>query len=201
MPEELAQSAVALITYLLPGFVTAWIFYGFTSHPKPSQFERTVEAIIYTFLIQSTVPPIRWTMLKFGETIPLAPWTDAAEQSVTAVLAIALGVILAGTTNTDVMHLMVRRLKLTNRTSHPSEWFYVFSQNRTFVILHFKDGRRLYGWPKEWPTDPGKGQFYIMLPTWIAGENERIEAPELDGILVPATDIAWVEFIKKETSS
>jgi hypothetical protein len=65
-------------------------------------------------------------------------------------------------------------------------------------VLHLHDGRRLYGWPKEWPIKSDEGQFYIMLPAWIKEDNSQVDMAELDGILVSATDVRWVEFIRDE---
>lgn len=45
--DNLYKEMTPLLTFLLPGFVSASIFCGFTSHPKPSQFERTVEALVF----------------------------------------------------------------------------------------------------------------------------------------------------------
>lgn len=57
---ELAKDTVALFAYLLPGFVTAWVIYGLTSQTKPSQFERVVQALIFTFIIQASMPIVEW---------------------------------------------------------------------------------------------------------------------------------------------
>ena len=113
-------------------------------------------------------------------------------------LAMLLGTILAYFTNNDSIHKLLRKKGFTTRTSHPSEWFYVFSKKVTFTILHLKDGRRLYGWPKEWPIEPGKGQFYMMLPSWILDDGKQLDLPQLDGILIDAKDVRWVEFIREE---
>ncbi|MDP9620179.1 hypothetical protein [Stenotrophomonas geniculata] len=53
--DTLFNNATTLLTYLLPGFLAAWVFYGLTSHPKPPQFERTVEALVFTFAVQALV--------------------------------------------------------------------------------------------------------------------------------------------------
>jgi hypothetical protein len=165
MPDELAKDAVAVLAYLLPGFLAAWIFYGLTSHPKPSQFERVVQALIFTFLIHALIPIARWALELVGKYVALHSWDDSAEALTSVVLATLPGTVLAYFTNTDSAHKWLRDKGFTTRTSHPSEWFGVFSQKVTFVILHLNDGRRLYGWPKEWPTEPDKGHFYIMLPS------------------------------------
>ena len=41
---------VGVLTFLLPGFVAASIFYSLTSYPKPSPFDRVVQALIFTVI-------------------------------------------------------------------------------------------------------------------------------------------------------
>jgi uncharacterized membrane protein len=196
MPQELTKNFIILVTYLLPGFLAAWVFYGLTSHAKPSQFERVVQALIFTFIIQTLIPSCRWVLEQIGHLVAFRPWDSAAEGLTSLSLAIIFGAILAYFTNTDTVHKWLRKMGFTTRTSHPSEWYCVLSEKVTFVILHLQDGRRLYGWPKEWPVEPGKGQFYIMLPSWIKSDGTQIDLPQLDGVLVSAKDVRWVEFME-----
>lgn len=199
MSDSLPTDLIAAVVYLLPGFVAAWVFYGLTSHPKPSQFERTVQALILTFIVRALIEPIRWVCEFAGGLLGSGlPWTESSGHFASLVLALLIGGGLAYATNTDAVHSWLRKFRFTTRTSHPSEWFYVFSEKVRFVILHLKDGRRLYGWPKEWPIEPGAGQFYIMLPAWIKDDGEQIELNQLDGILIQASDVQWVEFLMEE---
>ena len=193
-----SDNFLAIVTFLLPGFLSAWIFYGLTSHPKPSQFERTVQALIFTFIVQILVTPLHWALVALGNIVVLRPWDPISEGFASLFLAILLGVVLAYFTNSDSFHRQLRKIGFTTRTSHPSEWYYVFSEKVYCVILHLKDGRRLYGYPKEWPVEPGKGQFYIMYPSWIPEEGEQIDLPQLDGILINTEDVQWVEFVKPD---
>ena len=193
-----SDNFLAIVTFLLPGFLTAWIFYGLTSHPKPSQFERTVEALIFTFIVQILVISLHWLFGTQGNTIVLRPYDSISGSVSSLLLAILFGIILAYFTNNDSFHKQLRKVGFTTRTSHPSEWYYVFSEKVTYVILHLKDGRRLYGWPKEWPVEPGQGQFYIMYPSWITDKAKQIDLPELDGILINTEDVQWVEFVKRD---
>lgn len=196
MSQELARNFILLITYLLPGFLAAWVFYGLTSHPKPSQFERVVQALIFTFIIQTLIPPCRWLLEQIGSVAPIRPWDSVAEGLASLLLAILFGALLAYMTNTDTVHKWLRGKGFTTRTSHPSEWYYVLSEKVMFVILHLHDGRRLYGWPKEWPVESDKGQFYIMLPSWIEENGDQIDLSPVDGVLISAKDVKWIEFIK-----
>ena len=46
---------VGILTFLLPGFVAAAIFYSLTSHPKPGAFERVVQALIFTMVVRAII--------------------------------------------------------------------------------------------------------------------------------------------------
>jgi hypothetical protein len=86
---------------------------------------------------------------------------------------------------------------LTKRTSYPSEWFSAFNQNPRFVYLTFADGRRIFGWPKEWPDAPGSGHFVLENAEWILPDNTRVALISIEKILIPASDINLVEFEKE----
>lgn len=195
MTDQLTKEFVLILTYLLPGFLAAWVSYGLTSHPKPSQFERVVQALIFTFIIQTVLVPCRWVLEHIGQGVGIRPWDKAAEGLTSLILAIVFGTTLAYFTNTDSVHKWLRKIGFTTRTSHPSEWYCILSEKVTFVVLHLCDGRRLYGWPKEWPVQPDKGEFYVMLPSWIQEDGSQIDLPQLDGILISAKDVRWVEFL------
>lgn len=201
MPQELASEFISVLKYLLPGLMAAWIFYGLTSHPKPSQFERVVQALIFTFIINSLVPITKAIFEWIGKTWSFGPWGSLSEIVSLLVFSVLLGIAIAHLTNKDSLYKFLRNKGFTTRTSHPSEWYCVLSEKQKFVILQLQDGRRLYGWPKEWPIEPEKGQFYIMIPSWIDDEGTLVDLPELDGILISAKEVKWIEFVEdKETT-
>ena len=126
------------------------MLYGLTSDPKPSQFERVIQALIFTFLVHALLPLVQATLQFLGERFwSLRPWDDVARDLAKLILALCLGGLLAFYTNTDALHQWLRAKGLTTRTSFPSEWFGVLYKTLTYVILHLNDDRRLYGWPKE----------------------------------------------------
>lgn len=196
MPSGLSSEAVALLTFLMPGFIAAWVFYGLTSHPKPSQFERVVQALVLTFIVYALALVVQATLELVGRAWALGVWSAKSHTFTSVVLALLLGAGLANAVNRDSFHTWLRSRGFTSRTSHPSEWFYILSQKPAFVILRLLDGRRLYGWPKEWPIERDRGQFYIQLPSWIGEEGNDIPLPQLDGILIDAKDVHWVELMQ-----
>ena len=194
---ELSKEAVTLFGYLLPGFLAAWVLYGLTSDLKPSQFERVIQALILTFLVHAALPIVEYTLLVVGRVAePLRPWDEYSIQFAKLCIAVFLGIALAYYTNTDSIHGWLRTRGFTTRTSYPSEWFGVFSQRVAYVVLQLQDGRRLYGWPKEWPADAGVGHFFIMQPSWIKDDGTSVELPTTEGILINAKDVKWVEFLE-----
>ncbi|OWO67359.1 hypothetical protein B2J67_20175, partial [Vibrio cholerae] len=60
--ENLTNDVITILQYLLPGFVSAWVFYSLTSYPKPSQFERVVQALIFTIFIQAIVVVVEFSV-------------------------------------------------------------------------------------------------------------------------------------------
>jgi hypothetical protein len=160
--ENLSKDLISLLQYLLPGFFAAWIFYGFTPFPKPSQFERVVQALMFTLLTRPIVFTAKFVFILAGRlTIAIAPWNDKSELCWAIGGSLFLGLAFSYYANNDKFHALARKMGITKETSYPSEWFGTFNDKVTFVVLHLQDGRRLYGWPTRWPTNPESGHFYL----------------------------------------
>ena len=65
-------------------------------------------------------------------------------------------------------------------------------------VLHLAEGRRLYGWPEEWPDHPDSGHFLIDQPEWLLDDGRRAPLYNVEKTLVPASDVEMVEFLKTE---
>ncbi|HAT1644712.1 TPA: hypothetical protein I8Y12_000562 [Raoultella planticola] len=194
--ESLSTELFNILKYLLPGFLTAWIFYAFTSYPKPSQFERVVQALIFTIFVQGLTFVIKFFFLFIGEKWhSFGTWTSVVGLTWSYISAIFIGFLFSLFANTDRFHALLRRIKVTKQTSYHCEWFGAFhSREEQWVVLQLCDGRRVMGWPHEWPSDPSKGHFVLMDPAWLDG-NIEIPLPQIEVIIFKVTDIRWVEFL------
>jgi hypothetical protein len=47
----ITSELISLFDFLLPGFITSFLFYSLASFPKKSEFEAVVIALIYTIII------------------------------------------------------------------------------------------------------------------------------------------------------
>lgn len=193
--EDLGQELVTLLQFLLPGFLAAWIYYGLTSFALPSQFERIIQALIFTLLVQPLAFVIKFLLLSVGRHWALLPWSEKAELATSVVCAFVLGALFAAFVNNDKFHALMRRIKVTRETSYPSEWYGAFCNHVTYVVLHLKGERRIYGWPIEWPSESGNGHFLLEQVSWLGDENKEIPITNVTHVLVPASEIELVEFM------
>lgn len=202
--ETIAKDFVVLLQYLLPGFVAAWIIYSFTSYPKPSQFERVVQALIFTIFIQGLIYPIKEGLLFLGTKWALIDWNSDSNLIWSIVVAILFGLFFSYFANNDKIHKILRDKGITRETSYPSEWFGTFLTNVTYIVLHLDGERRLYGWPIEWPSEAEKGHFVLVQASWLVDETEGGEGKQkqipltgVDAIMVDVKEVSMVEFMKK----
>ena len=174
---------IDILTYLLPGLVAAATFYALTSHPKPGTFERIVQALIFTVLAQI-----------IADQLPIDDHPQNWHTIVSVGSAILLALLATYFSNNDTLHGVLRKLRVTKETSHPSEWYSAFARDPRYVVLHLKDRRRIYGWPEEWPGQPDRGHFRIAEPEWLDSSKAEGERT-VEWILIPAEEVRMVEFL------
>ena len=190
---EISTEVIALLQYLAPGFLVTWVYFGLTSHEKPSQFDRTVQALIYTAVVHSLVAAERQIASRIGEWHAFGTWDAGSELIAAVISALLLGLVVAASANHDLLHLVLRKLKVTHRTSHPGEWFSVFSENSQTVVLHLKDDTRVHGWPSMWPSNAEKGHFFVTGATRKErGADDTISRYE--ALMINVVDVTLVEF-------
>ena len=195
---ETSKDVLALLTQLMPGFLTAWVVYGLTTYTKPPQFERVVQALIYSFLVNGLVAILEVVLLFVGKTIKLGIWDKSSEVIASAMIALLLGILLSFYMRNDAFFKLARRLKLTTRTPFPSEWYGAFAVKPRYLVLHLSGGRRISGYPIEWPTEPTVGHFRLTDAAWLDDENTETPLDGDQSILIEAKQVEMVELLKDE---
>ena len=186
--QELSKDVVALLQYLAPGFIVAWVYFGFAPHVKPSHFERVVQALVFTVVVQVLVSVEKAVLQIVGRSFSLGAWNAESPVMASLLTALLLGVVIAALTRQDLMHKMARRLGLTTRSGYPNEHYAVFAEHQNWIALHMKDGTRLFGWPRRWPTEGDKGHYFLtdVERSYLDRPDEPAEdLAMLEGILVP----------------
>ena len=192
-----SSDAIAVFTYLLPGFVAAWVYYGLTPYSPPSPFERIVQALIFTVVVQAALVLFRELLfvLAARSGYRLGIWTADSALLSSIFIAFGLGLLFSLFANNDGIHMLLRRLRITKETAFASEWFAAFARHPTYVVLHLSGDRRLYGWPEQWPSDPTQGHFALARAEWLMDNNESIPLKDVESIIIPASEVQMVEFM------
>ena len=191
------SEVVAVLTFLLPGFVGAAVFYALTSHPRPGEFGQVVQALVFTTVGQAVAWLIRLLASLWWE----YQWPAGLELTVAVASAVGVALLAAYAANHDLLHRPLRWLRVTRETSYPSEWYSTFANNRRcYVVLYLKGQRRLYGWPREWPSHADRGHFRLIDAEWLDDAGNKASLEIGDTILVPASEVEMVSFVLEETT-
>jgi len=164
----IAKDLPALIFLLLPGFISAGVFYTLTAHPKTSEFERIVQSLIFTALVRLNLHWIKPLLFRASVWRSFGRWTEDIEFDWSIAIAVVIGLVFAVFSNRDWFHSMIRRVGWGSRTSYPSEWYAAFTIHKDrYILLHLDGNRRLRGWPDQWPDQPDKGYFILAEAEWV----------------------------------
>ena len=193
---ELSKDVLTLLTFLFPGFLVASIFHSLSSHKRSSlQVELVIQAIVLTFIVKLLVLWEQGVSLWIGHlAFAIGTWTATSELAASIGTALVFGVVLGASAHDGRFHDLLRRCKLTSSSSHESDWCYALTKYPRHVTLEFKDGKRLYGFPEAWPTDPEHGHFFIVDAVWTHDPRPQ-PMRGTEGLLVSVQDIAHVEIM------
>ncbi|WP_330210460.1 DUF6338 family protein [Pseudomonas sp. AM4(2022)] len=194
---EIAGKLLPVLQALMPGFLATIVFYWLADAKKPGQFEQVIQALICTALITFVVDLISEMLRWVGQWHSFGQWTTNVATTWSLALAVVFGLCLAYLSQHDLLYKFARRIGLTSRAS-VGEWRYAFLRfPDRGIVLNFKDGRRLMGYPLAWPAEPEEGHFLMEFPTWLVDD----EAQPQEGVtflMVSNSDVQWVEFLEPQ---
>lgn len=191
-----SSEAIAVLWFLLPGFVAAGLFRSLVSNPRPSGFDAIAQVFTFTVIVQVVVRLIA----RIGPSEDIGVVAGSTREILMLILAAsAVGLAAAWTWNRDALHRPLRRLKITRQSSYPSAQYSAFAfYGGCYVVLHLKDQRRLFGWPREWPTRPVDGHFLIEECEWLEDDRPNGIAG-VSHILISASAVEMIEFLPAHT--
>lgn len=199
--DDLVTKIIPVVQMLVPGFVVTTIFYWLSESKKPGQFERTIQALIGTALISVVVNGIEVFLAYIGSKgLSIGPWTDNIATVWAILIAMVLGFALAHAANNDTLYGLARDRGFTSRASY-SEWILAFRKfPKRWLVLNLLDGRRLYGYPLVWPSDPKDGYFVMQFAAWIVVDDDGNGAyDDCPGeyVVINSVDVFLVEIFGK----
>lgn len=195
-----SDELLKLLQYLTPGFVVIKILKSLLPCEDKKEYILIIEALIYTAVINLLVELLKdistWIGLNY---FSIGNWNNTLAFLFSILFSILIALLFSYILNNDVVHDYLRKKRITRETSYIMGWYGAFSEHDTFVVLHLHDERRVMGWPTEWPTSPKSGYFQLNNACWIKDDNEVVDLPTVDTILISAVEVKLVEFMKEET--
>ena len=191
---DLSGDILPIVQALMLGFLMTMAFYWFAEVPKPNQYERTLQALIGTAVIQLIMVLAQSISLQIGMIYSFGPWSPNLANGVAIFLGGVSGLCLAYWTNNDFIYSLARKLKLTSRAATEDSIYVYQSLGHRGVVLQMVDGRRLMGNIETFPNKKDTGFFLVSNPHWV--HTDFIQCEGTHSMLISSSDVQWVEFLE-----
>jgi hypothetical protein len=200
--KDISLDALAVLIVLLPGFLTARLVQSFANRSKQSDFDKVVEALVYTFAIYLVYSiwgqglPIDWKVTK--ESADVEHYlVEFHSRRLLDIGAIAIGLALLAITdaNHDLTGRLLRGLHLSRHTTRPTIWSDSFHEYLGAVQVELKDGRQVVGWLVRYSSNPQESALFLSHAHWLGDDGASIPIPGKGILLTKASGITNVMFL------
>ena len=198
------QALIALLV-LLPGFVSARIVRMLSAKAQQTELERIIEALIFSFftyviyiLFFGSSLPVEWVAATGNGTVPYFILVHRWRLLLLSAIAILLGFGWGYIKGHDLFLRLLRRWKITQRSSRESVWTDVFLTFGGTVQVGLGDGRSVVGWLKQYADSGDERTLFLENAVWVSDDADPVEVPG-DGriLLTEKSEIKYVMFIDK----
>ncbi|MCX6639538.1 MAG: DUF6338 family protein [bacterium] len=208
------MTSLSILLVLLPGFLTLGVERILAYQRADSSIDKIVKALIYSFvnyvllLTISRNDLLTWRVQQVSDKESFYSFsTDLNGVLLLSIIAIVVGCVV-GILKTYDLHMKIARfLRLTRRSSRDSIWLDIIhdkcaiptrksAENATYVIVHLKDGKSIYGYPEYFSDNYEEGPvIFLTKADWFLENGDKIPIPS-PGILINASEIRFVQFYK-----
>lgn len=200
----LTVEALNILLLLLPGFLSGQIFYSLFKSGEVSVPRRVLDALLFSFVIYLLVSAfLPWEPLaqvkSSGGALTFFFSTNGEVILLSFVGVVCIPIIVGFFYFNDYVHTVLRKLKITTKTSRANTWNDAFLTQNRYVIVTLKDGRRIRGYPTMFSTDPEEGFVYLYNPAWVNDDKQTDDDPDYlesncHGFLLNRENIDLIEF-------
>lgn len=190
--------ALQVLIFLIPGLISSVLLNALISRKEKNDLSKIVEALIFsmlTYFIYSLF--IKESPISLSHLEKTFYSYDRNGLFLLIIISLLLSVIASWLIITDTHMKIARFFKLTNKTARKDVWLDAFYDNKKHIIVNFKSGQRIIGWP-EYFSDDAKNQYiFLSKPSWI-DNNKYVDLKNTKGLLItPNLAIEFIEFLDK----
>lgn len=207
MPATLLALQVFLI--LLPGFSAAYIVQALATRKTPSDLERVIEAVVFSFIIYICYIPLNRGRLPFelqsdptgkgNHTILWEPRQLAWLACVTLLFTLLAVAYIRFDGNR-----ILRAVGLTERTTRNSIWNDILEReaiDNQPVQVELADGRNILGVLLYYSDASEDGSLYLTQASWVNAEGQTIAIPGPGILLTKNSGIRCVSLLNPATDA
>jgi hypothetical protein len=172
---------IAVLVVLLPGFFASRIEQRLTVNREQKDFDKVVEALIYSFFIYLTFTaitrsfPISLKVDKEGQSASYSITASPFRLALLPLIAVVLAALVSSATNHDWFGGFFRWLQVTSRTWRSSIWNDVFQLHGGVVQVELADGRSVIGWLKYYSDRPDNASLFLERASWVGDNGQPVE--------------------------
>jgi len=205
---DIRFEVLTVLVVLLPGFLAARLEQRLTVNPKQSDFDKTIEALLYSFFVYLTYTaifrsplPVSLNAQKVGETVHYSIEANPIRLAFLPLIAVVLSILVSFAANNDFFGRFFRLLRVTRRTWRSSTWADVFHSYSGVVQVELSDGRSVMGWLKYFSDRPEDRTMFLERAAWVDadGNLEEIQGPGI--LLTQKSGIREVMFLNASAES
>ncbi|MGA2437482.1 MAG: DUF6338 family protein [Acidobacteriaceae bacterium] len=201
MPTSLVALQILLI--LLPGFAAAYILQLLALRGPQTDFDKAVEACLYSILIYAAFVLFAHGALPFDVVPAKPPATEATivwyPNRLLGLAAITLAFSLAGVAYTNLDgNWLFRKVKLTERTTRRSIWNDILQKEAKpiqVVQVELADGRSILGLLTYYSDSSDDCSVYIEQASWVDSTGATIPIPGPGILLTKNANITSISLL------
>jgi hypothetical protein len=187
---------VPILFFLLPGFLTAKMLELLVIAKPKDVFDRVVQAFVFTFVNLVCFTFARWCIEKmFNVNFDHVEFFTAKNLLLMAACAAVIAVVCSYEMKNEHVLNLLRKVNVTKKTYKSCTWVETFDHAEKFVVVHLKDGRRIYGWPRFYSDDPTERAIFLEAASWLGDKNELLNTPRISILLDVNSGIQLIEFL------
>ena len=204
---DLKFEFLVILIVLLPGFFASRIEQRLTVNPDQDEFDKIVEALIYSFFIYVIFTVIDKTFplaLKinqgpangFSYSLVASPFRLA----LLPLIAVVLAVLVSSATNHDWFGRFFRWIGVTSHTWRPAIWNDVFLSHSGVVQVELADRRSVIGWLKYYSDRPDNASLFLERASWVREDGGCTEIAGPGILLTSECGIRSIMFLDSKVS-
>lgn len=190
--------ALQIFIFLIPGFMAASILDMMVPKKETKELGRVVEALIFSMIIYTIYASIfKSGPVAINKSDGLIVYSFNASALICLFgISLIMPIVFSYFIVHDWHMTLLRKMRATSRTARNCVWHDAFSKFKKHIIINFKNGRRIYGWPEYYSDDSKDGFIFLSNAAWI-NEKGEFDNLDLEGILItPEQKIESIEFTK-----